>query len=144
MNGLTKEFDDKRIESKIIEFSIIDADEKLAEKFKCALNTKIYHIKRVRYVNGEPIEVEESFYNKEIIPYLNEEICRSSIFNYITSCDVLTDEECELLEVEKGEPTLQLENTVFLSTGVIFDVSIERYNYRKIKLLSPTVLQSII
>lgn len=158
MNGLTKEFDDKRIESKIIEFSIIDADEKLAEKFKCALNTKIYHIKRVRYVNGEPIEVEESFYNKEIIPYLNEEICSSSIFNYITndlklnigfadkiiSCDVLTDEECELLEVEKGEPTLQLENTVFLSTGVIFDVSIERYNYRKIKLLSPTVLQSII
>ncbi len=158
MNGLTKELQNKKIKSKVIEFSIIDADETLAEKFKCKLNTKLYHIKRVRYVNDEPFEVEESFYNKEIIPYLNEDICNSSIFNYITddlklnigfadkmiSCDILTDEECSLLDVEKGEPTLQVENTVFLNTGIIFDVSIERYNYRKIKLFSPTILQSLI
>lgn len=153
VNGLTKEFYNMNLFSKVISFYIVDADENIAEKFKCNLGTKMYYIKRVRYIDNEPIVIEESYYNKDIIPYLNEDICSGSIFNYIRndlklnigfadkviSCDMLKDEECNLMNIERGVPTLQIENTVFLNTGIIFNVSIERYNYKKVKLLSPTV-----
>jgi GntR family transcriptional regulator of bglA len=154
MNGLTKQYFNEKIESKVLKFSLINADEKLASKMKCEVNTKVYYIKRLRYLNGEAIEIEESYYNKNIIPYLNEEICTKSIFNYITndlklkigfadrilSCEKLTEEEAQFLNLKKDDPTLVLTNTIFLSNGEVFDVSVEKHNYTKIKLISLTSL----
>lgn len=85
INGLSKQYSKEKFESKVAEFSLINADEKLSDRMKCDIGTKIYYVKRVRYLNGDPIEIEESYYNKDIIPYLNEEICSKSIFDYITN-----------------------------------------------------------
>lgn len=152
MNGLTKTYPSEKLESKVLKFSLIDADEELAGKMKCKVNTKIYYVKRVRYLNGEPMEIEESYYNKDIIPYLNEEICNKSIYSYIIddlklkvgfadrviSCEKLNEEEAKLLNLSKDDPALVLNNTVFLSSGVVFDVSLEKYNYTKMKIISLT------
>lgn len=152
MNGLTKTYSNNNLKSKVLEFLLIDADEELASKMKCEVNTKIYYVKRVRYLNGEPMEIEESYYNKDVIQYLNEEICSKSIFSYIIndlklkigfadrviSCDKLSEEEAKLLNLNKDDPTLVLNNTVFLSSGVVFDVSLEKYNYTKMKIISLT------
>ena len=83
INGLTKNFSRDEIKSKILELTVISPDDNLINKLECTEETKIYYVKRVRYVNDEPIEIEESYYNKDIIPYLNKEICEGSIFNYI-------------------------------------------------------------
>lgn len=155
MNGLTKLYSNEKLESKVLNFSLIDADEELASKMKCEVNTKVYYVKRVRYMNGEPLEIEESYYNKEVIPYLSEEICSSSIFNYIRndlrlkigfadrvmSCEKLNEKEAQLLNLNKDDPALVLNNTVFLNSGVVFDVSIEKYNYTKMKIISLTSIQ---
>lgn len=155
MHGLTKQYSSEKLESKILEFSLMNAHEELANKMKCKIGTKVYYIKRVRYLNGEPLEIEESYYNKEVIPYLNEEICASSVFNYITndlklkigfadriiSCEKLNDEEAKLLNLNHDDPALVLNNTVFLSSGIVFDVSIEKFNYTKMKLISLTSIK---
>ena len=152
MNGLTKTYPSDKLESKVLKFSLIEADEELAGKMKCEINTKVYYVKRVRYLNGEPMEIEESYYNKDIIPYLNEEICTNSIYGYIIddlklkigfadrviSSEKLNEEEAKLLNLNKDDPTLVLNNTVFLSSGIVFDVSLEKYDYTKMKIISLT------
>ena len=56
----------------------------------------------------------------------------------VISCDKLSEEEAKLLNLNKDDPTLVLNNTVFLSSGVVFDVSLEKYNYTKMKIISLT------
>ena len=152
MNGLTRTYFNNSLKSRVIELSLIDADEELASKMKCPVNTKVYYIKRVRYLEDVPMEIEESYYNKEIIPYLNKEICEGSIFTYIIndlklkigfsdrviSCDKLNAEDAVLLGLKENDPALILNNTVFLSNGIVFDISIEKYNYNKMKIISLT------
>ncbi|MHC1684066.1 MAG: GntR family transcriptional regulator [Clostridiaceae bacterium] len=150
MSGLTKSFPNDKLDTKLIELSLIDADEEIAKKMKCSIGTKVYSVKRIRYVNGEAFEIEEAYYNKDIVPYLNEEICTNSIYKYIEedlklkigfadrviSCDKLTDEEAEILNLQKNDPVLVLESTNFLNSGAVFNISKEKYNYKKSKLLS--------
>ncbi|WP_019243330.1 MULTISPECIES: GntR family transcriptional regulator [Bacillus] len=150
MIGLTNEFAKDELKSELLELSLLDADESLAHQMKCKVNTKIYYIKRLRYLNGVPYVIEESYFNKEIIPYLNKEICDGSIYKYITEdlklnigfadkvihCEKLNESDAELLQLQQGDPTLICENTVFLNTGVIFDFSKEKYNYQTTKLLT--------
>lgn len=152
MNGLTNTYSKNKLESKVLKLELIDADEELSSKMKCDIGTKIYYVKRLRHLDGVAIEIEESYYNKEIIPYLNEEICSKSIFNYITndlklkigfadrviSCEKLSESEAKLLNLNKDDPTLVVNNTVFLSSGIIFDVSLEKYNYKEVKMMSLT------
>lgn len=150
MKGLTNEFSGDKLTSELLDLSLIEADEELAEKMKCKVNTKIYHVKRVRYVNGERYGIEESYFNKDIIPYLNHEICDNSIYKYITDdlklnigfadkviyAEKLNESEAALLGLKEGDPTLVVENTVFLNTGDIFDISKEKFHYKHTKLLS--------
>jgi GntR family transcriptional regulator of bglA len=56
----------------------------------------------------------------------------------VISCDKLTEEDAKLLNLEKDDPALVLNNTVFLTSGVVFDVSLEKYNYKKMKIISLT------
>lgn len=152
MTGLTKNFSSDKITSRVIKLSIIEPNEELIEKMNCSSDTKIYHIKRIRYLNDEPIEIEESYYNKDIVFYLNKEICSGSIFKYITedlklnigfsnrviSSEKLTEEDAKFLDLNKDDPSLKLENIVYLNNGKVFDYSIEKYNYSKIKLYNLT------
>jgi GntR family transcriptional regulator of bglA len=140
------------MKSKVLKLELIEADEKLAKQMKCNVKTKIYNLKRVRYLNGQPIVIEESFFNKDIIPIINKEIANGSIYEYIVddlklnigfadkiiSCEKLNDDDARLLDLQPGDPTLIVESTVFLKAGAVFDLSIEKYNYTSAKLLTLT------
>ena len=58
----------------------------------------------------------------------------------IISCDRLNQEDAALLGINENDPTLIIENTVYLNTGMVFDVSREKYLYSKAKLLSLSTL----
>ena len=40
-------------------------------------------MKRLRIVDEEPFSIEISYFKKDIVPYLNEEIASSSIYSYL-------------------------------------------------------------
>lgn len=150
MRGLTKDLEDKKIETKILKFDVTKADEEMAEKMKCKVGTELYYVKRLRIVDGTAFSVEDSFFNKEIITYLNSEIVENSIYEYVTNalkytigfadkvicCEKLQEQEAELLGLEESEGTLVIENRVYLSNGLIFDVSRAKYNYKNTKFIS--------
>ena len=81
LKGLTRDYPNKKIGSKIIRLEILEANEELAEKFQCSIGTNLYFLERARYVDNEPFAIEYTYFNKDIVPYLNKEICENSIFN---------------------------------------------------------------
>ncbi|MED1022690.1 UTRA domain-containing protein [Bacillus mycoides] len=89
--------------------------------------------------------LEESYYNKSIITYLNKEIVTESIFNYITEglglrvgfadsyihVGKLNKEEAGYLDLENGSPKLYDEGIFHLTNGQPFNFSKVTYNYEQ-------------
>lgn len=150
IRGLTGDFPSKDITTKLLSLEQVKADEEIAKKMKCTVGTDLYYVKRLRYLDGVNFAVEYSYYNKNIIPYLNSDIVEKSIYSYIQNdlklnigfadkivyCDKLDREHSELLKLEEGDPATIIEDTVFLTNGLIFDISKVVYNYKMAKMLS--------
>ncbi|WP_242270714.1 GntR family transcriptional regulator [Bacillus cereus group sp. BfR-BA-01310] len=150
LRGLTKNLVSQNIETKVLELEIIDANEEIAERMQCDAGTRLYFLKRLRIVDGNPFSIEISYFKKDIIPYLNEEIALSSVYSYfiedlrlnigfadkVISCEKVNKENAQLLEINKGDPALLIENTVHLVNGTIFELSQSMFHYEKTKLLN--------
>ena len=149
MRGISKDFGKSKIKTKVLKLELVEATKEIAEKMKCEEGTKLYFVNRVRYSDGNPICVEACYYNKDLIPYINKEIAEKSIYKYITEdlkltigfadksiyCDKLNKEQAEILQLEEGDPSLIIDEVVFLGNGYIFDLSQVVYNYKNTKLL---------
>lgn len=149
LKGLTRDLPAKRIESHLISLNVIEANEELASKMKCEIGTPLYFMKRLRMVNDESFALEYTYFNKNIIPYINEEIVKNSIYSYIKDdlkltigfadkviyADKLDLESASILGLQEGDPGLVIENTVFLNNGDTFEVSKVIHNYKNTKLL---------
>ncbi|MED2840863.1 GntR family transcriptional regulator [Bacillus wiedmannii] len=150
LRGLTKNLVSQNIETKVLELEVIDADEDIAKRMQCEVETRIYFLKRLRIVDGKPFSIEVSYFKKDIIPYLNKEIALSSVYSYfiedlrlnigfadkVISCEKVNKENAQLLELNEGDPALLIENTVCLVNGTIFELSQSMFHYEKTKLLN--------
>jgi len=148
-NGLTEGFGSDQVTTKVTSFKLIDADEKLAATMQCEIGTPIYYIERLRSVSGKPYVIEYSYYNKDYIPYLSEEIVSGSIYKYIReelkkqigfvdreiTAGILNEHDARELGLTPGEPSLISTNRAFLKNGVIFDYSIDIHNYKETRFL---------
>ncbi|MEG1482432.1 GntR family transcriptional regulator [Clostridium sp.] len=152
MKGFTSEFKSKEVRTKVIYLKVILADDELAEKMKCDKGTEIYKVKRIRIIDNLEVAVEYAYYIKNIVPYLNEEIAKTSIYKYITEglklnigfadkiiyCEKLNKGTAEILKLDDGDPALVIEDTVYLTNGHVFNLSKNIFNYKEAKLLSLT------
>ncbi|MBM6768147.1 MULTISPECIES: GntR family transcriptional regulator [Bacillus cereus group] len=150
LRGLTKNLVSQNIETKVLELEVIDADEEIAKRMQCKAGTRLYFLKRLRIVDAKPFSIEVSYFKKDIIPYLNEEIALSSVYSYfiedlrlnigfadkVISCEKVNKENAQLLELNEGDPALLIENTVYLVNGTIFELSQSMFHYEKAKLLN--------
>lgn len=143
--GFKKDLEDFQITSNIIELDVRTPTEEAAHNLNIEPNADVYYVKRIRYINGQTLCVEESYYNKSIISYLNKEIVSESIFNYIREglglkvgfsdsylhVEKLNDEEANYLGLNKGDPKLYVEGIFHLTNGQPFDFSKVTYNYQQ-------------
>ena len=151
-HGLTAGFRGKRVEAQVIDFQLIEADDKLAEIMQCPVGTPIYYLERLRLVEGKRFVVEYSHFNKDVIPYLSREIAAGSIYQYITE-DLkkqigYVDRVIEAGRLSKktpntwaweGDPALISINRAMLKSGVVFDYSIDIHNYKHTKFLKLSI-----
>lgn len=142
--GITTETPSKEIVTQVLKLEIIEADEQLSQAFHCNINTPIYYIERLRFNDGQPFAVEYTYYNKDIIPYIGREIAEKSIYKYIKEDLKLTfgfsdkylkviklnGRDSSLLQLEKDDPGLEIEDRVYLNNGQIFNISHIIYNYK--------------
>jgi GntR family transcriptional regulator of bglA len=143
--GFKKDLEDFQITSDIIDFEVRKPTEEAALNLNIKLDNDVYFVKRVRFINGQTLCLEESFYNKSIIPYLNKEIVSESIFKYISEglglkvgfsdmylhVDKLNEEEAKYLALEKGVPKLCVATVFHLTNGKPFNFSNVTYNYQQ-------------
>ncbi len=83
LRGLTKDLTSKTIETKILSLHVVEADELTAKGLRCEGGTKLYYVKRLRIVDEEPFSIEISYFKKDVVPYLNEDIASNSIYSYL-------------------------------------------------------------
>lgn len=143
--GFTKDLDDFQITSEVIELKVTKPTEEAAINLNIGISNDVYYVKRIRYINGQTLCLEESFYNKSIITYLNNEIVSESIFHYIKEAlglkvgfsdtylhvDKLNEEEAKYLGLTTGFPKLNVESIFHLTNGNPFNFSKVTYNYEQ-------------
>ncbi|UOR13655.1 GntR family transcriptional regulator [Halobacillus amylolyticus] len=143
--GFKKELEGNHLTSEAIELEVRKPTKEAAHNLNIDLDDDVYYVKRVRYINGQTLCLEESFYNKSIVTYLNKEIISDSIFNYISEglglkvgfsdlylrADKLKEEEAEYLGLQEGDPKIYVETIFHLTNGQPFDFSKISYNYEQ-------------
>lgn len=150
IRGIADVFSNHKTETKLLDFQVIEAGKEIADKLKTTVGTPVYYLKRLRLVDDRPITLEYSYYNKNIIPYLGKEIAEKSIYQYIENdlklkigfadkyikAEKLTKEDAELFGFDQGDPTLVVNEKVYLSNGDLFNSSRVLHNYELAELFS--------
>ncbi len=141
--GFTRDLDHFPITSQVLELSVRKPTREAATNLNISMEQDVYYVKRVRYIYEQTLCVEESYYNKAIVTYLNNEIVSDSIFDYIREglglkigfsdsylhVGKLEEEKAGHLGLHKGDPKLDVETIFHLANGQPFDFSRITYNY---------------
>ncbi|KAF1303387.1 MULTISPECIES: GntR family transcriptional regulator [Enterococcus] len=141
--GKTAENPDKKVTSKVLDFSVIKASPLIQSKLNISEGDFVYHIYRVRYLDGSPAVIEETHMPIDVIPGLKKETLEASIYEYIEeelhlkiqsghrtiTVRKATDFEAEQLFLEKGDPVGVAEQIGYLATGAAFEYSISVHRY---------------
>lgn len=142
--GFTRDLENNQLSTKVIDLKIETPSAEVARELNCAPGEEVYFIKRIRYVDNNVLCIEQSYYRKKIVPYLNKEIISESIFNYLTEVlklkigfsdkylrtDILKEAEANLLELPQKSPGLYIDELFYTASGEPFDLSQTIYNYK--------------
>lgn len=142
--GFTKDLENNKLSTKVIDLKIETPSDEVARELNCAPDEEVYFIKRIRYVDNNVLCIEQSYFRKKIVPYLNKEIISESIFNYLTEVlklkigfsdkylrtDILKEAEAKLLELPNNSPGLYIDELFYTASGEPFDLSQTIYNYK--------------
>lgn len=149
--GTTALYPDKKVSSKILNFSIVQVPEHAAKKLNISLDNFVYDIRRVRYVNDKPVVIEEMYMPIDLIPGIKEKNIIESIYEYLenelhlkiqsahrtVSVRKATEFEAEKLGLESGDPVAVAEQVGYLDTGNTFEfsTSIHRYDEFSVEIV---------
>jgi len=121
------------LENVLMNFNIIEADQKLAEIFNLSINTKMIFYKRLRKINNIPKVLEVTYMPKYLFKNFSEENAKGAVLRYIEKeCNygishdiknvtaiILDKELSETLEMPEGTATLQIEHKVYLIKSIL-------------------------
>ncbi|MGG5372640.1 GntR family transcriptional regulator [Enterococcus sp. AZ196] len=149
--GKTAEHPQNEVTSKVLNFSVIQPDEKIQDKLNISEDDFVYFIYRVRYVDGIPNAIEETYMPINLIMNLKLKHVKQSIYDYIESELGLviqsahriitvrgaTEAEAAELQMQPHEPVGIAEQVGYLSSGAAFEYSTttHHYNYFKAELV---------
>lgn len=150
IRGFKEEFKNKETHSEVIELEQLTADKEISQKLQCEIGTPVYFVHRMRYIENEPFSIEYSYFNKNIIPYLGREIANNSIYSYIEndlnlsigfadkyiSVEKLSKMDSSHLQLKEADPSLVIEETVYLTNGTLFNHSRVIHNYKHAKFFA--------
>lgn len=141
--GTTALHPDQKVKSKVLVFSVINADALIKNKLNMQEDQFVYNISRVRLVEGEPLVMERMFMPIDLIPGLKKERIEGSLYEYIEedlslkiqsghrsiSVRQATKEEQSYLGLTSGDPVAVAEQIAYLDTGQAFEYSISVHRY---------------
>lgn len=126
------------IDTHLITFEIIASTQKISQTLNLPPFSNVIHIKRVRYADGKPVSIHESFIPQHLCSNFhqdqveNEQLCvvLQESYNLVANSThetlesvLSTSEEAKLLNIEEGHPLLLLKEINKTQTGLIFEYS---------------------
>jgi len=114
----------------------------IAEKLDISKTHKVYHIKRVRFINNDPIVIQDTYIRKDLCPGLLDyefahqslydaikEICKDEIRNAKDRIEAIQadSETAELLNVPEGFPLLYVQRIGSLGSSKRIELTYSWY-----------------
>ena len=123
--------------SDVLTFEIILPDLVIADHLNIDESERIFHVKRVRFLEDHPITFEETWMPLHLFPDLTFEVMQKSKYDYIENTKgmiidrseqeiipVLPSEEiAKLLKIENNHPIIEKRTRSFLTDGTVFEYS---------------------
>ncbi len=152
-DGFSDEFKGHDVTSKILKVAEIQPEDEVKLQLKLKDNDSVYLVDRIRYLDGEVFCIETSYFSKNVVLYMNEEIANGSIFHYIENnlkvkvgfTDIyfnigkLNKEDATHLELNEGDPSLEYEQIFYTRTGIPFDYSKIIFHYENSRFYIPSI-----
>jgi DNA-binding GntR family transcriptional regulator len=133
---LTSLFDDLRSSGKVpttklLHFSIVPADAKMASTLAVEIESPILHIRRLRLTNGVPVAVLENYLPEAYTDLDAGELIEHGLYQWLRSKGVTirvanqkigarraTSDESQLLDIDKSGPVLTMNRTAYDNGGM--------------------------
>ncbi|HJE96853.1 GntR family transcriptional regulator [Ligilactobacillus acidipiscis] len=136
------------LKSKVVKFDTIQADENLAQRGNVATGTRVYRVIRLRYLKDRLYSLEESYFPREVVPFLSKESVQSSIFSFLRDeyqmtgstsenyvhVNKLDEWQADLIGWQQGERILCLDGINYLVNGKVFNFSRTYFVYDNLAL----------
>ena len=122
------------IKTNLISLYIVQGIEKLMKEFNVSENADFYKVVRINSLDDEVLSYSTSFFDRKIVPFLNEDIAKNSIYEYLendlnlkiaySQRDIkfrkITPEEQEYFKLKDINMVVVIETHAYLSNGVLF------------------------
>ena len=133
----TKAVYGSEVESKIIEFAIVGADEVVAEKLGVSIGDFVYKIIRLRIIHSIPTIMEHTWMPISVIPGVEASVLEESIYSHIQNklgLEVGTsvvrvkgirpdDREKQFMNLTNQDFLMRVEQVAYLTDGRTFEYS---------------------
>lgn len=136
-NGFTEDLGNLAGGVQVLTLDVIFPNDEVQTNLNCQADDEVYYVKRLRYLDGKIYALEQSYYLKKLIPYLNREIAENSIFEYIDHAYQInigfSDKYLELIAIDEltgcylqlpaGTTALFMQEIFYTNSGEPFDFS---------------------
>lgn len=123
--------------SDVLAFEIVKPPVAIAEELQISDDERVYYVKRVRFIDDNPVALEETWMPLALFPDLSYEVMRNSKYQYIENDKKMVidrseqeiipvmppKEVVEKLRVDPAQPILEKITKGFLNDGTIFEYS---------------------
>lgn len=152
-DGFSDDLKGHEVTSKVLKVTEMKPEEYIKNQLKLKDNESVYYVERIRYVDSKLFCIETSYFSKNVVLYMNEEIANGSIFDYIENnlkvkvgftdiyfkIEKLSQENAQHLELKEGDPSLEYEQIFYTSTGIPFDYSKIIFHYENSQFYIPSI-----
>ena len=133
------------IKTNLLSLYIVQGIEKLMKEFNVSEDADFYKVVRINSLDDEVLSYSTSFFDRKIVPFLNEEIAKNSIYEYLENDlnlkiaysrrDIkfrkITPEEQEYFKLKGINMVVVIETHAYLSNGTLFQYESTVYHPEK-------------
>lgn len=127
--------------TKVVCFTELTADEKIAKKTGFAVNSQLYYLQRLHYLDNKALILNHNYFLKDVVPLLTPEIGENSIYEYlenvlhvsiVTSKRIMTVEKMteideKYLELGDYNCLAVVSSQTYNSDGIMFEYTQSRH-----------------
>ncbi|MFD1067471.1 trehalose operon repressor [Oceanobacillus locisalsi] len=127
----------------------INASDYICDQLDLENNQEVWEIIRARSFSGQRIILDKDYVSLKIVPYISEDIAKTSIYNYLENelgliisfakkeiiVEEPTEEDRELLDLEGFYNVVVIKNYVYLDDATLFQYTESRHRPDKFRFV---------